>query len=314
MNKSFEFGQSSHRFRVPAGNSHSETIEQFHDGWSIGSFRSDCNPPSTNGTPTVSLDKQNRLDFNTERGGGSVCSRACIEIETDRERGEGVLTHEFIPLRLLHEKCSASAWNKFQWIYVVAHTPFHFSILLPSPPLIVSRPTHSDTLRALLVEDVNTLLEQKSTRKSREGGGIGVLPRGNEKWPTCQCALSHRDKSHAGSETLRLLTRKIPGGKSRECGNVRAPNPSPSSSLTVDDGKLEKYQIEFGSWRTVIKSFEFLLPLPPHLSLFSHRQIDPLLPPSVYSYNTPRRLSRLKFCIQSDRFVRTVVSRDKRFI
>lgn len=154
----------------------------------------------------------------------------------------------------------------------------------------------------------------KVNTKEQRGGGIGVLPRGNEKWPTCQCALSHRDKSHAGSETLRLLTRKIPGGKSRECGNVRAPNPSPSSSLTVDDGKLEKYQIEFGSWRTVIKSFEFLLPLPPHLSLFSHRQIDPLFPLPVYSYNTPRRLSRLKFCIQSDRFVRIVVSRDKRFI
>lgn len=131
------------------------------------------------------------------------------------------------------------------------------------------------------------------------------MPRGNEKWPTCQCALSHRDKSHAGSETLRL-TRKIPGGKSRECENVRAP-PSLPSSLTVDDGKLEKYQIEFGSWRTVIKSFEFLLSPPP---IFLSSRIGKSIPP-IYSYNTPRRLSRLKFCIQSGRFVRTVVSRDK---
>lgn len=143
--------------------------------------------------------------------------------------------------------------------------------------------------------------EQKSTKRGGRGEKEeeeqeeeSVLPRGNEKWPTCQCALSHRDKSHAGSETLRLA-RKIPGGKSRECENARAPNPYPSSPLTVDDGKLEKYQIEFESWRTVIKSFEFL---PPYIFLF------PRIGKSIPAYiRIIHPASRLKFCIQSDRFV-----------
>lgn len=117
------------------------------------------------------------------------------------------------------------------------------------------------------------------------------MPRGNEKWPTCQCALSHRDKSHAGGRkhwgALPFLLeenswRKI--SRMREC----SPNPL-RCSLTVDDGKLEKYRIEFGSWRTVIKSFEFL---PLSIFLFSrigtNRSLSPPPPRILYSYNTPR--------------------------
>lgn len=81
-----------------------------------------------------------------------------------------------------------------------------------------------------------------------------------------------------------------------ENARMRAPPiPTPSSSLTVDDGKLEKYQIEFESWRTVIKSFEFL---PPYIFLF------PRIGKSIPAYiRIIHPASRLKFCIQSDRFV-----------
>lgn len=55
--------------------------------------------------------------------------------------------------------------------------------------------------------------------------------------------------------------------------------PSLPSSLTVDDGKLEKYQIEFGSWRTVIKSFEFLLSPPP---IFLSSRIGKSIPAYIF--------------------------------
>lgn len=63
----------------------------------IGSFRSNCDPPSSNGTPTVSLDNQNRLDFNT--GGLFVPERASKSKPIGIWKGEGVLTHEFIPMK-----------------------------------------------------------------------------------------------------------------------------------------------------------------------------------------------------------------------
>lgn len=146
-------------------------MEQLHDGWS-GPF----------GAIAILLRVTEHQQFRwitkidwTLTPRGSVCSRACIEIETDRDSEGGGGPNSWI---YSHEKCSASAWNKFRWIYVVAHTPFHFSI--PSPPLIVLQldtTGHASRLsssRPTRRRRINTLAN-KSQRK-REGGGIGFAP------------------------------------------------------------------------------------------------------------------------------------------
>lgn len=147
-------------------------MEQLHDGWS-GPF----------GAIAILLRVTEHQQFRwitkidwTLTPRGSVCSRACIEIETDRDSEGGGGPNSWI---YSHEKCSASAWNKFRWIYVVAHTPFHFSIP-PSPPLIVLQldtTGHASRLsssRPTRRRRINTLAN-KSQRK-REGGGIGFAP------------------------------------------------------------------------------------------------------------------------------------------
>lgn len=146
-------------------------MEQLHDGWS-GPF----------GAIAILLRVTEHQQFRwitkidwTLTPRGSVCSRACIEIETDRDSEGGGGPNSWI---YSHEKCSASAWNKFRWIYVVAY-PFPL-LDPPSPPLIVLQldtTGHASRLsssRPTRRRRINTLAN-KSQRK-REGGGIGFAP------------------------------------------------------------------------------------------------------------------------------------------
>lgn len=139
----------------------------------IGSFRSNCDPPSSNGTPTVSLDNQNRLDFNT--GGLFVPERASKSKPIGIWKGEGVLTHEFIPMKNVVRQRGINFGE-----FTSSRIPLSTSRSPPSPPLIVLQldtTGHASRLsssRPTRRRRINTLAN-KSQRK-REGGGIGFAP------------------------------------------------------------------------------------------------------------------------------------------
>lgn len=140
----------------------------------IGSFRSNCDPPSSNGTPTVSLDNQNRLDFNT--GGLFVPERASKSKPIGIRKREGVLTHEFIPMKNVVRQRGINFGE-----FTSSRIPLSIPLLdPPSPPLIVLQldtTGHASRLsssRPTRRRRINTLAN-KSQRK-REGGGIGFAP------------------------------------------------------------------------------------------------------------------------------------------
>lgn len=234
----------------------------------IGSFRSNCDPPSSNGTPTVSLDNQNRLDFNT--GGLFVPERASKSKPIGIRKEEGVLTHEFIPMKNVVRQRGINFGE-----FTSSRIPLSTSRSpLSSPHRFATR--HNRTRFAPLLfapyssKAYKYFSEQKSTKERGRRNRFcpGEMKNGqlaNARSPT----VTNRTR---GRKHCALL------GKFLEENLENARMCAPPIPPLLANRRWRKIGKVSNRIRELANCYQILwissLPSP-HLSLFSHRQIDP---------------------------------------